>query len=171
MIKSVEKLSKLATVLGKEDKNVIIEAIGSLREEQAFEGAIGLITSFYNSTEDFFVRKVIEGFMNDVKDQSCVSEVINELRKNWNADTKSMLVSSCWQSGLDYSGYSADFAKIFIEGDYVTALECLTVIEESVHRLSSGEKEKIIRIIKDNPQEPGNEKTSLFAELLALLDK
>jgi hypothetical protein len=109
--------------------------------------------------------------MNDLKDQTAVSEVISELRKNWNTDTKSMLVSSCWQSGLDYSGYSEDFAKIFVEGDYVTAIECLTVIEESVHRLSSGEKAEIIKIIKDNPCATVNEKTALLAELLALLDK
>ena len=50
---------------------------------------------------------------------------MNEIRKPWKDDTISMLVSSCWQSGLDYSEYSMDFAKVFLKGDYVTAIECL----------------------------------------------
>ena len=51
-----------------------------------------------------------------------------------------MLVSSCWQSGLNYSEYSTDLAEVFLKGDYVTAIECLTVIEESVNELSKAEK-------------------------------
>jgi hypothetical protein len=171
MIRSGEKVNKLATVLDKGNNKAIFKAIQSLREERAFEGAISLIISFYNSTEDFSIRKAIEEFMKNIKDQAAVPEVINELRKNWNPDTKSMLVSSCWQSGLDYSDYSADFAKIFTEGDYVTAIECLTVIEESVHRLTTGNKAEIMKIIMDNPCAPVNEKTALYKELLALLDK
>ncbi len=69
-----------------------------------------------------------------------VEEVINEIRKPWKSDTISMLVSSCWQSGLNYSDYSLDLAKVFLRGDYVTAVECLTVIEESVHEMSKPDK-------------------------------
>ena len=78
--------------------------------------------------------------MNDLKDQTACEEVIKEIRKQWKADTISMLVSSCWQSGLNYSDYSLDLAKVFLKGDYVTAIECLTVIEESVHELSRPKK-------------------------------
>ena len=62
-----------------------------------------------------------------------------------------MLVSSCWQSGLNYSDYSLDLAKSFLKGDYVTAIECLTVIEESVHELSREKKDEIIKSLEENP--------------------
>lgn len=109
--------------------------------------------------------------MNDLKDQSASAEVINEIRKKWKADTISMLVSSCWQSGLDYSDYSPDFAKIFLQGDYVTAIECLTVIEESEFKLSQERKDEIKKIIANNPFPPVSEKAALFHELLIILDK
>ena len=89
--------------------------------------------------------------MNDLKDQSACEEVINEIRKQWKPDTISMLVSSCWQSGLNYSEYSLDLAKIFLTGDYVTAIECLTVIEESAHELSRERKNEIIKLIEESP--------------------
>ena len=66
----------------------------------------------------------------------------------WKPDTISMLVSSCWQSGLDYSAYSLDLAKVFLKGDYVTAIECLTVIEESVPEMSKERKDEIMKILR-----------------------
>jgi hypothetical protein len=171
MIKSEKKLNDLAAILTRENNILISEAIGMLREELPFEGAIGLLTSFYNKTDDFVIRKTIEQFMNDLKDQAASSEVINEIRKPWKADTISMLVSSCWQSGLDYSGYSPDLAEIFLKGDYITAIECLTVIEESVNELSSDKKAEMIKIIEENPLSLESEKKALTTELLSILGK
>jgi hypothetical protein len=171
MIISEKKLKELVTVLRNDDNILISEAIGLLREEQPFEGAIGILTSFYNNTDDRSIRKAIEVFMNDLKDQSVSVEVINEIRKQWNAATTSMLVLSCWQSGLDYSEYSTDLTEVFLRGDYVTAIECLTVIEESIHKLSNEKKNEILRIIDESPAGIKNEKTELRLELLSLLKR
>ncbi len=171
MIKSEKKLIDLDTILHK-DKNILIsEAIISLRDEQPFEGAIGLLTAYYNETEDITIKKIIEDFMNDLKDQSACKEVINEIRKEWKNETTSMLISSCWQSGLDYSEYSLDMAKVFLRADYVTAIECLTVIEESARELSEGEKNEIARLLQENPVAAAKEKRELIFELLSILDR
>jgi hypothetical protein len=169
MIKSGKKLTDLATILSDKDSVTICETIASLRDEQPFEGAIGLLTTLYDETDDLLIRKAIEAFMNDLRDQSVITEVIAELRKKWDSHTMGMLVSSCWQSSLDYSGYSPDFAKIFIESDYMTAIECLTVIEESVHKLSPEIIDEIISILGPNPFPPASEKRSLYNELLIIL--
>jgi hypothetical protein len=169
MIRSDKKLKELAVIINKGNNILISKSIGLLRDEQPFEGAIGLITALYDKIDDYSVRKTIEGFMNDLKDQSASAEVINEIRKQWKTGTISMLVSSCWQSGLDYSDYSIDLAKVFLSGDYITAIECLTVIEESVHELSRERKDEIIRIIEESPLPPVNEKTALTYELKSIL--
>ena len=78
MIKSEKKIKELAEVLNKDNNILITEAIELLREEKPFEGAIGLLTSFYDKTDDFSVRKTIAGFMNDLKDQSACEEVIKK---------------------------------------------------------------------------------------------
>lgn len=171
MIKADKKLKALAVVLSKENNVLISDAIMLLREEHPFEGAIGLLASFYNKNNDRYVRKAIEGFMNDLKDQTASSEIMDEIRKQWNPDTISMLVSSCWQSGLDYSGYSNDFVEVFLAGDYLTALECFTVIEQFVHDLNSEKKAELISIIEESPLNVTNEKRVLITELLSILSR
>lgn len=171
MIQSEKKIKELNEILNKDNNNAITDAIESLRRERPFQGAIGLLTAFYDRTKDFTIRKTIAGFMNDLKDQAACEEVITEIRKKWKADTISMLVSSCWQSGLNYSDYSLDLAKVFLVGDYVTAIECLTVIEESVHELSKERRKEVIKLIEDNPFSTSNEKTTLTFELLSILDR
>ena len=171
MIKSEKKIKELADVLSKDNNIVINEAIELLRQEKPFEGAISLLTAFYDKTDDFSVRKSIAGFMNDLKDQSATKEVIEQIRKKWKSGTISMLVSSCWQSGLNYSEYSIDLVRIFLEGDYVTAIECLTVIEESAHELSVSGKKEIIKILEESPVTQITEKQTLTLELISILER
>jgi len=171
MIKSEKKLKELSLILNKDNNILISEAIALLREEQPFEGVIELLTSLYSKTDDFLIRKAIEGFMNDLKDQAAGSEVINEIRKELKAETISMLVSSCWQSGLDYSEYSMDLARVYLKGDYITAIECLTVIEASANALSKKEKEEIIKLIEESPLAHAKEKAELTYELLSILNR
>lgn len=171
MIRSEKKLKDLTQILNKDNNILISEAIALLREELPFEGAIGLLTALYDKNDDYSVRKAVEGFMNDLKDQTAGIEVINEIRKELKPDTISMLVSSCWQSGLDYSEYSTDFANVFLKGDYVTAIECLTVIEESANDLAIDKREEIIKLISESPLAHAKEKAELTNEMLAILNR
>lgn len=171
MIKSEKKLKKLVETLNKDNNISITDAIELLRKEKPFEGAIGLLTAFYNKTDDMSIRKTIAGFINDLKDQTACEEVIKEIRKEWKPDTISMLVSSCWQSGLNYSVYSPDLARVFLTSDYVTAIECLTVIEDSIHELSKSLKDEIINIIQESLVSQDNEKKPLIFELISILER
>ena len=169
MIKSEKKVKDLSLLLSGENSILIVEGIGLLRHEEPFEGAIGLLAALYDKSDDSSVRKSIEGFMNDLKDQSVSSEVIKEIRKPFKQETISMLVASCWQSGLNYSEYSDDLVNIFLGSDYVTALECLTVIEESVQELSVSKRNELINFIEEYPVHPPTEKTGLIQELKTIL--
>jgi hypothetical protein len=171
VIKSEKKFKELAEILRRGNSLFITEAIKSLREEEPFEGAIGLLVAFYNDTSDRSGLRIVEDFLNDLKDKSVRAEVIAEIRKPWNSNTINMLVSSCWQSGLDYSDYMADMAKIFLEGDYATAIECMTVIEESVRHSSRKRKDEIIRIVEESPLSGMNNKVTLTRELISILEQ
>jgi hypothetical protein len=171
MIKSEKKIKELAEILNKENNLKVTDAIELLRLEKPFEGAIGLLTACYDRTDDSSVKRTISAFMNDLKDQAACGEIIKEIRKNWKSDTISMLVSSCWQSGLNFAEYSLDLARVFLTGDYVTAIECLTVIEENVNELSSEQKNEVIKLIEETPFSTANEKSTLTFELLTILGK
>jgi hypothetical protein len=171
VIKSEKKLKELTVLFNKKNKSAIGEAILLLRDEEPFEGVIGLLASFYNGSDDKSLMKLIEEFFNDIKDHSVRPEIITEIRKPWKANTISMLVSSCWQSGLDYSDYLVDLARIFLKSDYATAVECMTVISESVNKSSRQRKDEIIKIVRDSPLSSTSEKYSLTEELISILER
>ena len=171
MIRAGKKLRELSAILSKRNKVQVSEAIKMLREEEPYEGAIGLLASFYNETEEESIQKTIEELFNDLKDQSVRPEVIAEIRRPWKSNTISMLVASCWQSGLDYSDYLVDMAKVFLKGDFATSIECMTVIEESVHNSSRERKDEIINILMESSLSYINEKAPLTLELITILER
>jgi hypothetical protein len=171
VIRAGKKLMELSAILSKRNKVQVSEAIKMLREEEPYEGVIGLLASFYNETEEESIQKTIEEFFNDLKDQSVRTEVITEIRRPWKSNTISMLVASCWQSGLDYSDYLVDMAKIFLKGDFATSIECMTVIEESVQNSSRERKDEIINILMESSLSYINEKAPLTLELITILER
>ena len=171
MLRSESKFKELQAILNRDNNLLITEAIGFLREEQPFEGAISLLVACYERTGEESIRKTIEGFMNDLKDPSACPEIINEIKKPWKIDTINMLVSSCWQSGLNYSEYSTDLAAAFIKGNYITAFECLTVIEETVSDLSRKQKDAILSVFEQGNVPAKNEKYMLVQELISVLKR
>lgn len=170
VIKSEKRFRELAEILKKGNPVNISRAIRLLREEEPFEGAIGLLVEYYNNCTDKGNLKLIENFFNDIKYKSARPEVIAEIRKPWKINTISMLVSSCWQSGLDYSEYIKDIIDVFLEADYSTAIECMTVIEESVKFNTREQKDEAIKIVKKSPRFI-NEKGTLTRELISILER
>ncbi|MBK9389934.1 MAG: hypothetical protein IPN68_06990 [Bacteroidetes bacterium] len=171
MIKSDAKLKKLHEALRTNNKAAIHEAIDLLRDEQPFEGAIGLLAELYNHTDEHEILKSVEAFMNDIKDQAAAPEVISEIMHDWKPETTRMLVASCWQSGLDYSSYTREIAEVFFSSDFATALECLTVMEESVHTLKSEEKKELLKFIENKSLLLKPEIMSLALELKSIISQ
>ena len=62
-------------------------------------------------------------------------------------------------------------ADIFLRCDYATAIECMTVIEESAGKTTREKKDEIIRMIEERPLSVANEKSALTLELISILEK
>lgn len=169
MIISEKRYKELERILKRGNTVLITQAIKTLRDEEPFKGAISLLADHYNSTSDKGNIKVIEEFFNDIKYLSARQEIVAEIRKSHKQTTISMLVSSCWQSGLDYSGYVTDILKVFLEGDYATAIECMTLIEQSSRFNTRAEKDNAIRMVERSSTAFTNEKDSLSRELISIL--
>lgn len=147
----------------------ITGAIKALREEPPISGAVNLLISFFNNTDNDSVKRLIRDFMNDLRDQASCREVVEELRKGLKPDTMRMAISSCWQSGLDYSEFSDDFTSLFLSSDYMTAIECFTVIESNADKLEPAKKDEIMKMIKEGMVSITSEKRSLALELISVL--
>ncbi len=78
------------------------------------------------------VKSTIAGFMNDMKNPEYIGEIISGIRESVNPSTRLMLISSAWQSGLDYSDYSEDLISFFLDGPLELSIECYSVLNECV---------------------------------------
>jgi hypothetical protein len=169
MDKSGKKIRDLASLLNTDDPIVVAQVVDNLRDEEPFKGVVKLMASVYNSTDSAGIKKSVKEFMIDLKDGSVIPEVIDAIKENWKSETLVMLVSSCWQSGLDYSSYGPDFTDLFIISDYPVALECFTVIEESLPDISRGDREKMVLTLESNRITRDEVKDKLTGELISLL--
>lgn len=169
MLKSEKNLKELQTVISGKNVARIVDSIRLLRTKDPYEGAIGVLALAYDKSDNTVVKEQIVNFLNDIKEPELRVEVISEIKRDFKPATIGMLVSSCWQSGLDYSPYAADLVKIFIKYDYAVAIECFTVMEESVQKIPAQTREKIITVLKDNIAKSSNDKLALFSELISVM--
>ncbi len=144
MIKSEKKLAELSKILSNAKYNEIYDRISMLRAEEPFEGAINLLARFYDESDMEEIKRVISAFFNDMKERSGRAEVISSLGAVRKPETKAMLASSCWHSGLDYSEYARPLGEAFMSGDYMTSLECFTVLENCSDTISADDKTELI---------------------------
>lgn len=63
-------------------------------------------------------------------------------------DSRNKLVAACWESGLDFSKYLEVFVILLLSGNYLEAIESLTVIENMENKLPDD-----IRILSVNKLE------------------
>lgn len=169
MIESEKRLRELGRKLNDKNPENVSSAIILLRDEEPFCGAVSLLIEVFDKTVDQSIKVLIRNFMNDMKELGARSEIISEIRKPHKTETTVMLISSCWQSGLDYSPFTEDLLRVFLEGDYIVSLECLTVIEESLHNITRKRKSEMIGYLEENRRATIDEKSPLVNELISIL--
>jgi len=169
MIKSEKKLAELSKILSNAKYNEIYDRISMLRAEEPFEGAIILLAQFYDESDREEIKTAISAFFNDMKERAGRAEVISSLGTVKKPETKAMLASSCWQSGLDYSDYAVALGEAFMSGDYMTSLECFTVLENCSETISDADRAGIISRLDTAMAQYDTPLRKLAEELISVL--
>jgi HEAT repeat protein len=122
----------------------------------------------FNASEDADeVRFEIQTFLADIISKKAVDEFMRVLVKPDMTEHKAAVLNVIWNSKLDFNPHIDTFVKLAVEGDFLVALECLTVIEN----LSGPfEEEQIIESqlnltkYKDHPSK-AEQKDQLISEI------
>lgn len=72
--------------------------------------------------------EVIE-FMSTLNDTSAIEKMVDIVKDVRFSSIRQELLTTIWNSKLDYSYYIAEFVEIAVEGDFLEALDCLTILE------------------------------------------
>ena len=153
----------------KDEKNVL----SKLRELKVI-GNVNIVPFMLDLLVTSHSEIVIEEVLNiikDLRDQKCVPVIVDYIEKYKLGNHIGDIISSCWQSRLDFHAHLNSFATCFLSGDYQTSLEAFTVIEEMLWKSSAEQIQSCRQILVDNESEISKEKRPLYKELLKVLDE
>ena len=111
---------------GKEEK--ISKAIKGLKVHGDQSVLAPLIETWSRGISEKNEAELIS-FLNDLKFNDSVYPIMDALRNKDYQHIQTLLLSTVWNSQVDYTEYLVDFVSFAVKGDFMTALECLTILE------------------------------------------
>jgi hypothetical protein len=152
-----------------DSEKTILQALHEIRQTGKPE-IIPLMFNLLAKHKHDKITDEVFNILDQIKDKGAVPYVVAELELKRAEKYRIRLITSCWQSGLDYSAHLGIFSKFFVEGDYLIAIESFSVIEENIHNSSA----QVIRDCREylvlNLPKSSVEKKALFIELIKLVE-
>jgi len=81
-----------------------------------------------------------------------------------------IIISACWQSGMDYSNNLDTFIGIFLKEDYLTALEAFSVIEQSLPYLEEHKLVQYREHLESGLNKVDKDKAPLVREMIKIME-
>ncbi len=128
--KSTKKLK--IQVLLKEVQSENMEKAKAALQSLKTHGDVSVIEPlllFQASPEGKEMKFDIHVFLADIHDVKAVPEFMRLLDEPTSTEYRVDLLNVLWNSKLDYSEHISKFVEMAVEGDFLIALECLTIIE------------------------------------------
>lgn len=122
------KIAELLKDIQSDEEKKVKKALSSLKTNGDTSIILPLIEHWSKSKNDV-VKDQIGLFINDIKQTESMPIIMAALKNESFKNIKNNLLNTIWNSKVDYSIHLPDFVKMAVEGDFMEALECLTIIE------------------------------------------
>lgn len=120
--------------------------------------------------EDEQITGEIVALLNDLKNQEAAGILAGAISNPEYRELSTVLVAACWQNGLSYGSYLDTFVEMALDGDYATAIEAFTVIEEAVGEVDPEQRQQHVKTISDHLPEMDTQKRPLLKELIKVIE-
>lgn len=157
-----QKLNKAAT-------NEILSTLNEIKQN----GKANILPLLFETllrNDDKEVHDEIFKILGQLKDKESVRYIMEEINSEHSTPYIESLLTTCWQSGLDYSAHIELFAKQFIVGSYQASIEAFTVIEEWIHNSSDETKNRCLELLRQSVADINEQKKPLYVELIKLVE-
>jgi len=158
----------LISGLNSPDEITVAETLKELRVHGNTEVLPALFGLLFSKKMETLEDEIVN-LLNDIKDPDAVPEFMEAVRIYRGNRGYELLVSACWQCGLDFSPFIDQFIDLVIEEDYYTSLEAFSVIEENVTNLNSQQRSARLEFIRSKFEFLSSEKRLLVNELMSLM--
>jgi hypothetical protein len=126
--KQNQKIKKILTDLSSGDGGKISNALKYLQVNGDISVIRPLVSLLKTNLSPQIEGEILE-FLGDLKVTSAAKEIISILKDGEFYAQRCQLLSTVWNCKVDYSEYLADFVEIACDGDFMEALECITILE------------------------------------------
>jgi len=159
---------EILKLLQSSDDKLVLKTLHKLRSAGNLT-YIPELLKLLSQCKNELIEKELIRFLADIKEPGVIPLFVDGLKKPGLKKARADMLSAIWQSGLDYSSYMNEFIHLFIEGDYLVALESFTIIEQSLEHMSDQEMVEKRNQLLDGLDHVSEEKKPLARELLNLL--
>ena len=161
------KQTKILGDLNSDKKDLALSAL-KLLETDGKLAIISELFEIYRKQNNTEVKKRILEFVSNIQKQEAAAEIVRLIEKEKNPIFKQELLSVIWNSKLDFSAHLADIVSIAVHGDFMQALDCLTIIENmpgpfEEHQLL--ESQLYLKDYLDNRNEGETQKNHFVSEI------
>ena len=164
-----KNIDEIRLILFSGQQDLVIETIHGLKETSHFE-LVDSLFDLYLTSSDNIVKKELFQFFVEIKDKRFVTVLVNNLSKSKFKTVTKDLVSICWQTGLQFESEIELFSKIMVENDIETAIECFSVIEESIFDISEEKRKSLLVYFNESLPLMEETKKDLVKEIIHLLE-
>lgn len=127
-VKLSQKLKSILSDLHSEDEKKVSKAVKSLESHGNAHAIRSLAEALLKSKSEKNKSEIIE-LLSSLKDTSTIVEMIEVLTDEMFLPIRQQLLMTIWNMKVDFSNYIDDFVEIAVNGDFMEALDCLTIIE------------------------------------------
>lgn len=127
-MKTTPKLDQLILDLNSNKLASALAAVKQLKHDGNSKAIKPLIDTWI-SNDGNRLGDAIQKLMYSLKDTEGISTIIDEAAALEDQEMKAKLLSSLWNAGIDCSDYLETIVNIAVKAEYLTAVECMTIIE------------------------------------------
>ncbi|MDA3817010.1 MAG: HEAT repeat domain-containing protein [Prolixibacteraceae bacterium] len=127
-----------------------------------------LVDVLHKNENQETIDKILK-ILSEIKHTDAVPELIKAIENEKYANIHEMLVRVCWENGLDFTNNFSTFIDILINGDYMTAFEAFTVIENSEGTLSETSADEYINSLNKEIENVPKDRATLIKHTIEFL--
>lgn len=126
--KKQQKINTILSKLNSGDTKIVSKAIKSFESNGDSSVIRPLAERLLSDISEINTKEILELF-SSLKDSDARSEIMQIIDEKQFISIRQLMLSTIWNTKIDFSGYVDEFVDIAINGSFLEAIDCLTIIE------------------------------------------
>jgi len=148
--------------------DVVISALQKIKEK-GNKSYLPILFDLLISNHEDEIEKEIKKILGTIKDRETVPVFIQALEDKKYKTIQKILLTACWQNGLDFSNSLPFFVNVVINEDWEIAFEAFTVIENMENFPTKKIMESISKKINVALENTTDQKKYFLEEILVII--